>query len=211
MGTGTPATPTVTVDIVLFKKHGIVLQLLLIQRKKPPYQGCWALPGGKLDTGESVEQAAVRELSEETGITGVELQQFHVFSEPERDPRGHYISVAFYGFVEAAIEAHAGDDASAAAWFNLPLPSLPQLAFDHEHIIREALSESILEMKFVRQGKDEPGAGRKEQQTVKKCERCGAVAHTTTVTMKQGTQPTQLCADCVKIVCRPGTNWTIKR
>lgn len=137
MGTGTPATPTITVDMVIFKKQVTTLHLLLIQRQKPPYQGCWALPGGKLDANESVEQAAARELREETGITGIALRQYHVFSEPGRDPRGHSISVAFYGFAETATEASAGDDASAAAWFNLS--ALPHLAFDHEHIIHEAL------------------------------------------------------------------------
>lgn len=131
MGTGTPATPTITVDMVLFKQHGTTHCLLLIQRRDPPYQGCWALPGGNLDSGESVEQAAARELGKETGITGVVLHQYRVFSEPGRDPRGHYISVAFYGFAEHTAEA------GAAAWFDIA--QLPHLAFDHEHIIHEAL------------------------------------------------------------------------
>jgi 8-oxo-dGTP diphosphatase len=141
MGTGIPATPTITVDMVPIKKDGATLYLLLIQRRKPPYQGCWALPGGKLDSGESCEQAAARELQEETGITGVALHQFHTYSGPGRDPRGHYISVAFYSRVDAATEARAGDDASAAAWFSVG--QLPPLAFDHREIIRDALQAAF--------------------------------------------------------------------
>lgn len=137
MGTGTPATPTVTVDMVLFRQHRRAPQVLLIQRMKPPYQGQWALPGGKLDTGESCEQAALRELQEETGLTGVALHQFHTFSDPQRDTRGHYISVAFYGEVSTTAEARAGDDASAAIWYDID--QLPALAFDHREIIHEAL------------------------------------------------------------------------
>ena len=128
---GTTATPTVTVDMVLFKQNR---QILLIQRRKPPYQNSWALPGGKLDTGESVEQAAQRELREETGITDAVLHQAGVFSNPQRDPRGHFISVAFYGVVEPETCAVAGDDANAAQWFSLS--HLPPLAFDHEQIIQ---------------------------------------------------------------------------
>jgi 8-oxo-dGTP diphosphatase len=123
--------------MVLFKQHRKSLEILLIQRQKPPYQGSWALPGGKLDTGETVEQAAARELQEETGVTDVALHPFHVFSEPQRDPRGHSISVAFYGKVSATTEARAGDDASAAIWYSID--QLPPLAFDHREIIHEAL------------------------------------------------------------------------
>jgi 8-oxo-dGTP diphosphatase len=122
---------------VLFKQRRKSLEILLIQRQKPPYQGSWALPGVQLAAGETIEQAAARELQEETGITDVALHPFHVFSEPLRDPRGHYISVAFYGKVSSNAEARAGDDASATAWFSVY--QLPSLAFDHREIIVEAL------------------------------------------------------------------------
>lgn len=85
------ARPIVTADIVLFKNVPDAFQVLLIQRSNPPYQGSWALPGGKLNAGETIEEAALRELAEETGIGGVTLRFVGVFSQPNRDPRGRYL------------------------------------------------------------------------------------------------------------------------
>jgi len=143
MGQGTVATPTLTADIVLFCSVNGHASVLLIQRKKEPFAGCWALPGGKLDIGETVEDCASRELVEETGIRHVKLQQFRVFSEPERDPRGHYISVAFYGVLYTVpTSMQAGDDAQACQWFSID--TLPNLAFDHAEIVVKALSHWTL-------------------------------------------------------------------
>lgn len=130
--------PAVSVDIVLFSDDGS--RILLIRRKAPPYQGMWAIPGGFVEPDETVEQAAVRELAEETGIRGVDLSLVYVFSEPDRDPRGRTISVAFSGTAPEGTSATAGDDAAAVQWF--ALDDLPDLAFDHAQIIARAESRN---------------------------------------------------------------------
>jgi 8-oxo-dGTP diphosphatase len=126
------------------------LAILLIQRKGPPFKGAWALPGGFVNEDEGLERAAARELMEETGITGVPLEQLGAFGEPGRDPRGHVVTVAFYSFVVADTQPVAAGDAAAAAWHPLralPLPSWGarppvksglKLAFDHAQIIEAA-------------------------------------------------------------------------
>ena len=126
--------PAVTVDCLIFKQKGEIWQLLLIQRDKPPFEGSWALPGGFVDIDEPLEQAAERELEEETGMSGIRLKQFHTFGQPGRDPRGRTISIVYYGFAETSEHPpHAGSDARHARWFNLN--DLPALAFDHDQII----------------------------------------------------------------------------
>ena len=130
----TVAQVTMTVDMVIvYKDH-----LLLIERRKWPYQGMWALPGGKLDEGESLEQAAARELYEETGVGGIPLLQVHTYSDPGRDPRGRYVSVAYAAVLPHEIAIQAGDDATSADWF--PIDHLPLLAFDHARIVHETLA-----------------------------------------------------------------------
>jgi 8-oxo-dGTP diphosphatase len=121
--------PRPTVDI-LFNRPG---EVLLIRRKNPP--AGWALPGGFVDYGESVEQAAEREAFEETGLRAHGLRQFRVYSEPGRDPRFHTITVVFVA--ESRGELRAGDDASEARWF--ALDNLPDdMAFDHAKVIADA-------------------------------------------------------------------------
>lgn len=129
--------PAVTVDCVIFGKGNEGMHVLLIQRINPPYQDCWALPGGFLDPGESPVTAAARELEEETGLTHIPLTQFHAFGAPDRDPREHIIAIAHYAVVEMN-EHHpkAADDAADVKWF--PLNQLPELAFDHAEIIEMA-------------------------------------------------------------------------
>lgn len=130
---GHPASWAITVDLVIFKGN----KVLLIQRRNPPFQECWCLPGGHLELGETIKQAAERELKEETELRGVELHLVNVFSEPGRDPRGPYVSVAFYGCVEEGTQARAGDDAWAVRWFDLDrLPEM--LGFDHAEILAAA-------------------------------------------------------------------------
>ena len=125
----------VTVDAVIIKKK-TDNQLLLIKRKNEPYKDCWALPGGFVDENEDLEVAAKRELEEETQIKTDSLQQFGTFGKPFRDPRGHMISVAYFGEVPENTIAIASDDAKEVAWF--PINELPNLAFDHQEIIENA-------------------------------------------------------------------------
>ena len=126
--------PAVTADIVVLKKNAEGYSVLLIERKHAPFAGSWALPGGFLNMDETLEEAALRELQEETGITGIALQQFHTFSKVNRDPRHRTITTVFIGFADETTPApQAGDDAAKAQWFNLE--SLPPLAFDHGLVI----------------------------------------------------------------------------
>jgi 8-oxo-dGTP diphosphatase len=134
----------VAVDIVLFTIQDRSLQLLLIKRLIPPYQGSWALPGGFVLEDESLEEATYRELREETGVEKVYLEQLYTFGEPKRDPRGRVISVAYYALVPNSQVLRAGTDAAEAAWY--PLSKLPKLAFDHASIVecaRERLRNKL--------------------------------------------------------------------
>ncbi|MPM24285.1 Bifunctional NMN adenylyltransferase/Nudix hydrolase [bioreactor metagenome] len=127
--------PAVTVDAaVLVKKEG-AFSILLIERKHDPFKGCYALPGGFVDEGETLEEAIVRELKEETNLSLNNLQQFRAYSRPDRDPRGRTISVIFTSILDAFPAAVAGDDAAAVKWF--PLDQLPELAFDHGEIVAD--------------------------------------------------------------------------
>jgi len=129
--------PSVTVDMIVTRNVSSGLEILLIQRLNPPFKDHWALPGGFIDMDETLEQAAARELAEETGLTDIDLKQCKAYSEPGRDPRGHTISVVFRGHVNNNAKAVAGDDAKNANWFNIK--KLPTLAFDHQEIVEETL------------------------------------------------------------------------
>jgi 8-oxo-dGTP diphosphatase len=132
--------PMVTVDAVVFRKNGRNTEVLLIKRGHYPYEGMWALPGGFVDMEETLEEAIVRELEEETGLKGVELTQLHAYSEIHRDPRGRNISITFYGTTGFHnSEVTGGDDAADARWF--PVDQMPELAFDHEKVIELALKK----------------------------------------------------------------------
>jgi 8-oxo-dGTP diphosphatase len=123
----------VTADIIILKKSIDQQFVLLIERKHPPFEGMWALPGGFLEMDETLEEAALRELQEETGITGVELRQFHTFSKVNRDPRHRTITTVFIGYTNDNISIEAGDDAAKAQWFSMD--KLPPLAFDHAEVM----------------------------------------------------------------------------
>lgn len=125
--------PAVTADIIILKTTNTINSVLLIERKHPPFQGMWALPGGFLDMHETLEEAALRELEEETGITGIELKQFHTFSKVDRDPRHRTITTVFIGYTNDNASPVAGDDAAKAQWFRLE--DLPPLAFDHDEVM----------------------------------------------------------------------------
>jgi len=124
--------PKVTVDGVLLERGSV----LLIKRKNFPFQGLWALPGGFVDYGETVEVAVVREVFEETGLKFRIKKLVGVYSDPKRDPRGHTIGIAFLCKKTGGI-LKGGDDAREAKYFNVR--KLPKLAFDHRKIIRDAL------------------------------------------------------------------------
>ena len=128
--------PSVTTDCVIFGFDGTKLQVLLVERGIEPYKGKWAFPGGFVQMDESCEEGALRELQEETGLTGAYIEQFHTFSDPNRDPRERVITVAFYALVRIQ-DVNGGDDAAKAAWF--ALDQVPQLAFDHDRILRMAM------------------------------------------------------------------------
>lgn len=113
------------------------MEVLLIKRANEPFKEMWALPGGFVDMGETVEQAVVRELEEETSLSGIELKQFHTFSAVDRDPRHRTVSVVFMGLADNSAEPIAADDAKDAKWFNID--DLPELGFDHAEILEKVL------------------------------------------------------------------------
>lgn len=129
--TMTYKNPKPTVDGIIIKNS----EILLIQRKNSPFKGCWALPGGFIEYGEACEQAVKREIYEETGYITSISSLLGVYSDPERDPRGHTISVVYLLQIESG-ELKAGDDAASAKFFKLD--QLPELAFDHADIIADA-------------------------------------------------------------------------
>ena len=124
-------TPLLAADAVILFQEGIVL----IRRANPPYQGCYALPGGFVEIGETVEEATKREAREETGLDIDLLGMVGVYSDPARDPRGHVVSVAF--LARGGGRLQSGSDARSAGVF--PWEELPELAFDHDRIISDAL------------------------------------------------------------------------
>ncbi len=133
--------PALTVDCVVFgfDAQATMLQVLLIQRKLPPYRGEWALPGGFVHLEESLEAAARRELWEETGVEDVFLEQLYTFGNPDRDPRDRVVSVAYYALISLADHPlQAKTDAQDTDWF--ALDALPPLAFDHRQILEVAIA-----------------------------------------------------------------------
>jgi 8-oxo-dGTP diphosphatase len=131
--------PALSVDAIIFKKEQKRVFVLLIQRGRPPFEGMWAFPGGFVNMDETLEEAVVRELQEETGLTDIELAQFRAFSAIDRDPRFRVVSVVFTGMASPTAVARAGDDARQAQWF--PLDIMPKLAFDHSEIMKMALKQ----------------------------------------------------------------------
>jgi len=129
--------PAVTVDVVIFTIRDRQLKLLLVKRAGEPYRGQWALPGGFVQLQESLEEAARRELEEETGVAGVFLEQLYTFGRPDRDPRERVITVAYYALIPSdKIQIRAATDAEAVGWFGMD--ELPALAFDHAAIVKMA-------------------------------------------------------------------------
>lgn len=126
----------VTVDLVIFTIRDETLQVLLIRRAAPPFKGQWALPGGFVLEQETLEEAARRELEEETGLRDVYLEQLYTFGDPDRDPRGRTVTVAYFALIRPE-PVRAATDAADVSWFPAARP--PRLAFDHARILRSAL------------------------------------------------------------------------
>ena len=126
-----PETPKLMVDVVIPSERGVVL----VRRGSEPFEGQWALPGGFVEVGETVRQAAVREAAEETGLAVEVSRLVGVYSEPDRDPRGHNVSVAFVARVLSGQMQAASD----AAEVDVLGPGSVELAFDHDRIIADAL------------------------------------------------------------------------
>ena len=127
--------PAVTGDCIVITKE-VNAKVLLIQRADEPYKGCWAFPGGFLNMDETIEQCAIRELEEETGLKVNDVHQIGAYSKVDRDPRGRTITVAYLAIIDSPISVLGQDDAAKAEWW--PLSALPQLAFDHNDIINDA-------------------------------------------------------------------------
>lgn len=128
-----PVTPLLAVDALIIYRGKIVL----INRKNPPFEGSYALPGGFVEVGETVERAAVREAREETGLDIELIRLLGVYSDPSRDPRGHTVSVCFLAAGKGKLKA--GSDAKGIRLFSLN--EIPALAFDHNRIIENAKSD----------------------------------------------------------------------
>jgi 8-oxo-dGTP diphosphatase len=130
--------PALSVDCVVFGLDQEGLQVLLVKRALDPFRGRWALPGGFVHVDESVDEAARRELSEETGLDRIFLEQLYTFGDVDRDPRERVVTVAYYALVNLRDHRlHAATDAESAAWFDVG--DLPRVGFDHARIVETAL------------------------------------------------------------------------
>jgi len=141
----------VAVDIVIFTIQSGQLCVLLVKRAIPPFADQFAIPGGFVLDGESLDQAALRELKEETGVSEVYLEQLYSFGDPGRDPRGRVISVAYYALIATdRSPLIAGSDAAEARWW--PIRKLPPLAFDHGKILDYSLERLRNKLEYTTVG-----------------------------------------------------------
>jgi ADP-ribose pyrophosphatase YjhB (NUDIX family) len=140
----------VTVDIVIFTIQQGVLKVLLVKRRIAPFIGQFAIPGGFVHEDEDLDQAAVRELKEETGVSDVYLEQLYSFGRPDRDPRGRVVTVAYFALISADQKLKAGSDAAEAKWYRMD--DLPKLAFDHATIVNYALERLRNKLEYTTVG-----------------------------------------------------------
>ena len=139
--------PSVTVDVIIFTIIDSDLKVLLVKRKNPPFEGRWAIPGGFVRFDENLEDAAKRELSEETNVKNIYLEQLYTFGEVARDPRGRVITVAYFALASAKdMQIQAASDASDVKWHSVY--SLPELAFDHATILDYALQRLRYKLEY---------------------------------------------------------------
>ncbi len=141
-------TPSVTVDIIIFTVMDKDLNVLLIKRAIDPFKGRWAIPGGFIKFNESLEEAAKRELFEETGVKDIYLEQLYTFGDPKRDPRTRVVTVSYFALInqnDAIIKASS--DATEVKWFSIY--NLPELAFDHKKIIEYALKRLRWKLEYT--------------------------------------------------------------
>lgn len=140
--------PSVAVDCVVFGFDEGDLKVMLVRRGVEPFAGRWALPGGFAGIDEALDDAARRELAEETGLRDVFLEQLYTFGAPGRDPRGRVVSVAYYALVPLeGRTVGAGTDAAQAAWF--AVGDVPKLAFDHGAILETAIARLRGKVRYV--------------------------------------------------------------
>jgi ADP-ribose pyrophosphatase YjhB (NUDIX family) len=141
--------PSVTVDVVIFTLQERELHVLLVKRKRWPFEGRWAIPGGFVNMDESLDRAARRELEEETGVHDIYLEQLYTFGNPKRDPRTRVISVAYIALVSADTQTlRVSDESTDVRWF--PVRRLPgPLAFDHDHILVTALDRLRSKLEYT--------------------------------------------------------------
>ncbi len=143
--------PSVTVDVVIFSLVDEALKVLLIKRQAAPFANMWAIPGSFIKMNESLEEAAVRALADETGVQDVYTEQLFTFGTPDRDPRTRVITVAYFALVPYdAIHPQAGRDAHQTGWFSIG--QLPSLAFDHAEIVEYAYKRLRYKLEYTSVG-----------------------------------------------------------
>ena len=143
--------PSVTVDVIIFSLSDDDLKVLLVKRKHLPYAGMWAIPGGFVHLDESLEEAAARELYEETGVADVYMEQLYTFGAPNRDPRTRVITVAYFALVpQDSVTHHPGEEATETTWHSVY--SLPPLAFDHAEIVDYAFTRLRYKLEYTAVG-----------------------------------------------------------
>lgn len=143
--------PSVTVDVVIFSLLADDLQVLLVRRQAPPYADMWAIPGAFIRMDESLDDAASRALTEETGLEDVYTEQLYTFGQPNRDPRLRVITVAYFALVPYNTVQHKpGRQTSETGWFSMF--SLPPLAFDHHQILEYALQRLRYKLEYTAVG-----------------------------------------------------------
>jgi 8-oxo-dGTP diphosphatase len=139
---------SVAVDLVIFTVHAGSLQVLLIRRGYAPFKGKWALPGGFVRERETLDDAAARELHEETGLRDQgHMEQLRTYGDPKRDPRGRVFSIAYLALTPDLPMPISGGDAEAAQWFTVE--ALPVLAFDHAQIVQDGLERARAKLEYT--------------------------------------------------------------
>lgn len=137
----------VAVDVAVFTVREGRLDVLLLRMTRPPFEGKWCLPGGRIRFDETVEAAAQRELVEKTGLSGLWLEQLYTFSDPERDPQARCVSVAHLALVPPDVSLRTDDKYSAIGWFSAERP--PPLAFDHRAILAYAVKRLRAKLEYT--------------------------------------------------------------